>query len=177
MPEGQDLRRLLDDVARLSETVEQLLDFEQQEQATDHKETVDLLDLTRNVVAERAPPAIAADYEISFKSAVKTLERHANPTALPRAVSNLVRNAINHSGNSGMTSVSVAAKGRITVADQGKGIPPDQQALVFEPFYRIVPRSRGAGLGLSLVRQIVTNQHGRVTIESGPIETVFTLHL
>lgn len=84
---------------------------------------------------------------------------------------------IDHSGNAGTISVSATADGRIIVADQGKGIPPEQQALVFEPSYRVLPRSRGAGHGLSLVRQIVTGHHGRVTVESGLTGTVFTIYL
>jgi signal transduction histidine kinase len=177
MPEGQDHRRLLDDVARLGETAEQLLDFERNDQAADLHETVDIVDIARTVVANLAPLAIAAGYEISFESEIERLERQGSPSALPRAVSNLVRNAIDHGGNSGMISVSVSASGQVTVADEGPGIPPDQQELVFEPFYRVTPRSQGAGLGLSLVKQIVTNHRGRVAIESGSTGTKLTIQI
>ncbi|HEX9660279.1 MAG TPA: histidine kinase dimerization/phospho-acceptor domain-containing protein, partial [Rhodothermales bacterium] len=105
MPEGQDHRRLLDDVARLGETAEQLLDFERNDQAADLHETVDIVDIARTVVANLAPLAIAAGYEISFESEIERLERQGSPSALPRAVGNLVRNAIDHGGNSGMISV------------------------------------------------------------------------
>ena len=177
MPEGQDHRRLLDDVARLGETAEQLLDFERNDQAADLHETVDIVDIARTVVANLAPLAIAAGYEISFESEIERLERQGSPSALPRAVGNLVRNAIDHGGNSGMISVSVSASGQVTVADEGPGIPPDQQELVFEPFYRVTPRSQGAGLGLSLVKQIVTNHRGRVAIESGSTGTKLTIQI
>jgi signal transduction histidine kinase len=166
MSESKDRRRLLDDVARLGETAEQLLDFERNDQATDVHETVDLVDIARTVVADLAPLAIAAGYEISFESSVGKLERQGSPSALARAISNLVRNAIDHGGNSGIISVSTTAEGEVVVADQGKGIPADQQELVFEPFYRVTPRSKGAGLGLSLVKQIVANHGGHVRVES-----------
>jgi signal transduction histidine kinase len=177
MSEGPDQRRLLDDVARLGGTAEQLLDFERNDQATDLHETVDLVDIARAVVADLAPLAIAAGYDISFQSAVEKVETQGSPSALPRAISNLVRNAIDHGGNAGMISVSVTADRQISVADQGRGIPPDQQDLVFEPFYRLAPRSKGAGLGLSLVKQIVTSHHGQVTIDSGSTGTKLTIHL
>ncbi|MFG1342473.1 HAMP domain-containing sensor histidine kinase [Xanthobacter autotrophicus] len=177
MSEGQDRRRLLDDVARLGDAAEQLLDFERHDQATDIQETVDLVDITRTVVADLAPLAIAAGYEISFHSEVEKLERRGSPTALPRAVINVVRNAIDHGGNAGTIAVTVSASGEIAVADQGGGIAPDQQELVFEPFYRVMPRSKGAGLGLPLVKQIISSHQGRVTIESGSTGTKFKLQL
>jgi signal transduction histidine kinase len=177
MSESKDRRRLLDDVARLGETAEQLLDFERNDQATDVHETVDLVDIARTVVADLAPLAIAAGYEISFESSTDRLERQGSPSALARAIRNLVRNAIEHGGNSGTISVSITAEGEVIVADQGKGIPADQQELVFEPFYRVTPRSKGAGLGLSLVKQIVANHRGRVMIDSGPRGTKLTILL
>ncbi len=167
MAECEDRQRLLQDIARLGGTAEQLLDFERNDQNSDPFETIDLVDIARTVVADLAPLAIAAGYEISFHSDTDKVERQGNSSAMMRAISNLVRNAIDHSGNAGQIFVSVFADGQVEVADQGPGIPPDQQELVFEPFYRITPRSTGAGLGLSLVRQIVTNHGGQVLLESG----------
>jgi signal transduction histidine kinase len=177
MSEGAEQRRLMGDVARLGVTAEQLLDFERNDQASDRHETIDVVDICRNVVADFAPLAIAAGYEISFQSEIDTLECQGNPSSLPRAVSNLVSNAIDHGGNGGLILVSVSGDGRIAVSDQGPGIPKNQQQLVFEPFYRITPRSTGAGLGLSLVRQIISNHHGRVEVESTSAGTTFTIVL
>ncbi|PSJ53085.1 sensor histidine kinase [Kumtagia ephedrae] len=177
MVEGEERRRLLDDVARLGATAEQLLDFERSGHATDLHETVDLVEMARTVVADMAPLAIAAGYEISFGSEVDRLVRQGSPSALPRALGNLVSNAIDHGGNAGVISVSVSAAGEIAVADQGKGIAADLQHLVFEPFYRVTPRSKGAGLGLTLVKQIVSNHRGRVTLDSSPAGTTFTIRL
>lgn len=177
MPEGQERRKLLDDVARLADAAEQLLDFERNDQATDLNETVDLVGIARTVVADLAPLAIAAGYQISFQSEVESLERKGSPSALPRAISNLVRNAIDHGGNVGMITVSVSADGRIDVVDEGPGIPAEHRELVFEPFYRVSPKSRGAGLGLSLVKQVTANHGGQVTIRSGSTGTQVAIQL
>ncbi len=177
MTEGDDQRRLMGDVERLGVTAEQLLDFERNDQAGDRPETIDLVEICRNVVADLAPLAIAAGYEISFQSETDVLECQGSSSALPRAVSNLVSNAIDHGGNGGMILISVSWDRRIAVSDQGPGIPQSQQELVFEPFYRITPRSKGAGLGLSLVKQIVSNHHGRVEVESSSTGTTFTIVL
>ena len=76
-------------------------------------------------------------------------------------------------------SVSRAVSGgdRISVADEGPGIPAEHRELVFEPFYRVTPRSKGAGLGLSLVRQVAENHGGEVGIESSVAGTRVTIEL
>ena len=70
----------------------------------------------------------------------------------------------------------------IGVADHGVGIEPDQQARIFEQFYR-VPTKRnegipGTGLGLTLVRHIAEAHGGHVTVDSVPDQgSTFTIHL
>ncbi|NTG18754.1 HAMP domain-containing histidine kinase [Agrobacterium rhizogenes] len=177
MAEGRERRRLMDDVARLRETAEQLLDFERNDQSTELHKTIDLVEIARKVVMDLAPLAIAAGYEISFEHEVDKLEREGSATALPRAISNLVRNAIDHGGHTGAISVSVFADRRIEVSDEGPGIPVDQREQIFEPFYRVMPRSTGAGLGLSLVKQIVSNHDGRISVRSGSPGTIFTIQM
>ena len=57
---------------------------------------------------------------------------------------------------------------RITVADNGPGIPADVRARLFEPFYT-TKGSRGTGLGLALVQKVVVEEHqGRVEVDSEP---------
>lgn len=172
---GPERQRLLADVARLGETAEQLLAFERNDQVNDRRERVDLVDITRTVVADLAPLALSAGYDIAFETAVVAYELQGNPFTLPRAISNIVRNAIDHGGNKGMIHVSVLADGEIVISDEGQGIAEDQQQRIFEPFYRITPRSTGAGLGLSLVKQIVANHGGRVFLESSAFGSTFRL--
>jgi signal transduction histidine kinase len=177
MPEGQERKRLLADVARLAHTAEQLLAFERNDQALDVRQKVDLVEIAQSVVADLAPLAIGAGYQISFQSDVKTIARHASPSGVERAISNLVRNAIDYGGGRGAITVAVSADGEVTVGDQGSGIPSEHQELIFEPFYRVTPSSSGAGLGLSLVKQIVTSHDGQVRLESDHTGTRVTIRL
>jgi signal transduction histidine kinase len=69
----------------------------------------------------------------------------------------------------------------VTVANSGEAIPPDDLARVFERFYR-VEKSRdtargGAGIGLSIVKQLVEAGGGRVGAESGDAGTSFWFSL
>lgn len=177
MSEGLERRRLLDDVARLAEMAEQLLDFERSGQTAELAETVDLIVTARTAVADLAPLAIAAGYEISFHSDATCVERKSDGSTLRRAIDNLIRNAIDHGGGHGTITVSALANGAISVSDEGPGIPADHQELVFEPFYRVVPNSRGAGLGLSLVKQIAEKHGGHASIESSSNGTKATMQL
>src|SRR5690606_692544 len=115
-------------------------------------------------------------YQICFQSDVETLERKGSHSALTRAFSNLVRNAIDHGDHAGLITISASADGAVSVTDEGPGIPAEHQDLIFEPFYRVTPSSKGAGLGLSLVKQIASNHGGRVSLKSSPAGTEVTIH-
>ncbi|HEY8460811.1 MAG TPA: sensor histidine kinase, partial [Blastocatellia bacterium] len=71
---------------------------------------------------------------------------------------------------------------QIKVSDRGLGVPASEQERIFEPFYRgkeaQAAQIHGNGLGLSLVKHIVTAHGGRVTVESKIGQgSVFILHL
>ncbi|MFW0112566.1 sensor histidine kinase [Rothia sp. CCM 9416] len=100
---------------------------------------------------------------------------HGDPELLSTAVHNLIENAIRYSPDSTKVGIGVSVKEdtvRISVKDQGPGIPEDEQDRIFERFYRVDPaRSRqtgGTGLGLSIVKHIVGLHGGEVTLWSHP---------
>ena len=57
---------------------------------------------------------------------------------------------------------------RLTVADQGTGIPPEIQDRIFDPFFTTKPRDKGTGLGLSISHGIVKDHHGALHFETAP---------
>ncbi len=107
-------------------------------------------------VHEHAAPVVAAD-----------------PVALEQAVVNLLDNAIKYSGLSRAVTVRLTADvshAIIEIIDRGIGIAPDDQARIFERFYRVdggFSNSRqGFGLGLAIARQLVSGQRGSIELES-----------
>jgi len=93
--------------------------------------------------------------------------------AVGQALTNLIDNAIKYSGERRVLRVEAAPRdGYVTVAvaDEGVGIPAEEQERIFEKFYRPgrseTQGRRGSGVGLALVRHIVEAHSGRVTVES-----------
>lgn len=152
----------------------------------------ELLELTRLQGAEPQPPPepVAVDWVIAevvdrtrtsaaahridvVVDGERGLTVHGSDTQLATAVSNLVENAVNYSGEG--TTVRITARAgdehvEIAVADQGIGIAPTDVDRIFERFYRAdQARSRstgGTGLGLAIVKHIAGNHGGRVEVSS-----------
>jgi signal transduction histidine kinase len=90
----------------------------------------------------------------------------ADPLALARALTNLISNACDAMHGSG--TVRIAASPRmIQVSDSGPGIPAGCGERIFEPFFS-TKGAGGRGLGLSIVRQLMREQDGSVTVHSDP---------
>ncbi len=180
--EARRMRRLIDDVLTLSRMDEPL--------GTEH-EPVDLLELAGSVVRRMGPVAEAA--EVGLRALGSPLVAEANARLLDQALSNLVENAVRYSPAGSQVTVSVAkdchaaaagagAEAAASERDEGCGLAPEEQAKVFERFYR-VDKSRsketgGTGLGLAIVKHAVEQCGGTVELDSEPGRgSVFRLRL
>ncbi|MFZ0547252.1 MAG: ATP-binding protein [Candidatus Promineifilaceae bacterium] len=111
-------------------------------------------------------------YELSIPADLPTIP--ADPTRLGQALDNLVNNAIKYTPMGRKIFVSAGVKGDevwIRVSDDGPGILADEQAHVFEPFFRGNQKQRdkqGMGLGLSIARDLIAAHSGRLELESQP---------
>lgn len=156
--------RLMLDVARLANLANQLLDLQRLDADLTVFQPVNLVSLAAQVTADMAPLAIAAGDEISFDAEVDNVTVAGDAASLSRAIVNLIQNAVIHGGNKTAIRVGVGRDGSLRVADTGPGIAEEHRASIFEPFNRVVPLDQGAGLGLNLVRDIVTRHHGQITV-------------
>ncbi len=87
------------------------------------------------------------------------------------AVSNIVKNSIEHTGEGGKTEIVISQNvisTDITVRDNGEGISAEHIPHIFERFYKVSPSSDSAGIGLALSRQIIVQQQGTVSVKSEP---------
>jgi len=159
---GQN-RQLLLDVSRIGAVAEQLLDI-QRFAVTPVLDDVELAALCQQVVADLAPLAIKAGYDLGFESEIETWVARVDRLSAERAISNLVRNAIEHAGGNGQIIVRLCRDGAIEVCDEGEGVAEDEYEKIFDPFYRSKPKSTGTGLGLSLVRRIARLHGGDAVV-------------
>jgi two-component system heavy metal sensor histidine kinase CusS len=125
--------------------------------------------LVREVVEFFAP--LAEDSGVALTaSGDATLQ--ADESLLRMALSNLLANALRFTPPGGSVTVAIAQpdprRTLLTVADTGCGIAPEHLPRLFDRFYRVeaARSSGGAGLGLALVRTIMTLHHGSVSVTS-----------
>jgi signal transduction histidine kinase len=93
---------------------------------------------------------------------------------------NLIDNAIDAVDGRGSITIRAYVEGArvvVEVVDDGRGIPREAQVHVFEPFYTTKDIGSGTGLGLDIVRRIVTGHGGEIFVQSEPGETCFTVRL
>jgi two-component system sensor histidine kinase CpxA len=108
--------------------------------------------------------------ELVTVDAPAELIAHGNAELLRRALANLLRNAVRYAGDAGPISVKAwreeSGAVRITVTDQGPGVPESDLGKLFDPFYRIdksrTSETGGTGLGLAIVRTCVEACKGAV---------------
>lgn len=127
---------------------------------------IDRLLQTLNV--EFTPTARAAGLALRIESEAVWVE--SDLRLLRRILQNFISNAIRYTGAGGV-SVTCAADGdvvRVHVTDTGRGIPPEQQQMIFEEFRRLDPRSQGKGLGLSIVRRAADMLGHAIALRSTP---------
>ena len=131
------------------------------------------------------PRADAEGVALLLDAAPALPEAHLDATRIAQVVANLLENAITHTPRGGQVTVAAraaAAAIEISVADTGRGIPPEDLPRVFDRFYRADPsRARatgGAGLGLTIARRLTEAHGGRIEAQSAPNRgSRFTLRL
>ena len=167
-----DLHRV---VARLSGLVAQMLDVERLSLARSERQATDLINLARGVVADMAPMAIAAGYDLSFVAPSKPVTVMGDHLALSRAIANLIGNAVAHGGGHGQIRVVVSEWGLLDVGDDGPGVAQAIRQSLFEPFCRERWDRDGCGLGLHLVREIMRSHGGDAYLLESTVGAAFRL--
>ncbi|NNL10697.1 MAG: HAMP domain-containing protein, partial [Pseudomonadales bacterium] len=165
----QPLDRIAIEAERLNDMIGQLLAMPER---TGHLEdTIDLGEMLR---------AIADDNRIEADKKNARLQLHINETdplvkananQLHSALENILRNAIHYTDTATSVDISLSRQDKNTylveVRDKGPGIPEEDLARVFEPFYRVdKARNRktgGYGIGLAIVHRVVQNHGGTVS--------------
>lgn len=174
------------EASRLGHIVQEIIELSRLQAATEVKNSIEcrLADLISDslervrILADSKNMRLVADLDDSILIEVSYEQ-------IATAITNLFENAINYSDPGGQVGISLKRAdnfAEIVVTDSGVGIALEDQARIFERFYRVDPsRSRetgGTGLGLAIVKHIALNHGGEISVFSKPgLGSTFTLTL
>lgn len=161
--EAQRMQRLIEDLISLSR-------IEAEKYRVPGK-AVDLADLIEEVTLELSGSPRAADLVTQIADVPEVA---GDPTQLSQLLHNVIGNAMKYGREATPVTVSLQPEGeamvRLSVSDEGEGIPPQHLPRLTERFYRVDSgRSRslgGTGLGLAIVKHVVERHRGRLDIAS-----------
>ena len=171
-PEQLDLlsRQLLATNARNEALIEGLLVLAETERGL-VASTPQRLDLITATVVETFR-ATAKETGIEIDAVLQPVQVFGEAPLLERLVTNLVQNAIKYNEPGGWIRVHVGSDGGLVVANSGVRVAPDQVSGLFEPFRRgsgdRLDNGRGAGLGLTIARSVVTAHDGAISAAPNP---------
>ncbi len=183
--EAADLRRAAELAARTAErmtlTVDDLLRYARNEQAAIQRERIDLRPVVSEVTEEFASSATVRALRLESATPPEPVAVLGDRAALRQALVNLVDNAVRLAPPGSTVSITCGVDGPwawVAVADEGPGVPAENQPLVFRRFWR-GPQGdgeAGSGLGLAIVDQILTAHGGAARVVSEPGQgSVFSL--
>lgn len=184
--------RMITEADRVSRTVDDLLELSRIEFGDDTEfEDLDVRSLVGEAQSRLGPAADQAGIKIRV-DVPSNLVLHGDRRQLVSALFNLLDNAVKYSPEDSEIVVAAVAVGegdvdpagtvRLTVGDEGVGVPRRDLDRIFERFYRVdrarSRRTGGTGLGLAIVRHVVSNHGGEVRVESTEgVGSEFTLVL
>ena len=154
-----------DEIKRLNRLIEDFLSFARP--ARPSFRTVDLNALLDEIVTRFEIQKGESSVRIESRISSEPFETDADPDLITRAISNILKNALEANQNIGVVRVTVFCGNltwRVDIEDQGGGIDPEKLEKIFEPFY--TTRSKGSGLGLAYVFQVIMTHGGNVWAEN-----------
>ena len=166
-------QRIRDQTIRLTQMVDSLLDIARVDGGRLYlaRAPIDLVALTRRLVAEMQPTC--PQHRFAVTALDDPLIVYSDALRLEQVLHNLLGNALKYSPQGGAITVQVARQGSmaaVAVTDQGIGIPQAALPYLFERFFRAPNAEQeqidGIGLGLAVVKEIVTLHGGEVEVVS-----------
>ena len=163
---GELLLSLVDDLLDLTklESGKMIFDFQ----------LVDLRELLTTVADEFSPLLTERSLTLRYEASAASLLERVDPQRLSQVLRNLLSNAVKFSPPGGTITLGLSRHDsgvRITVEDQGVGIPPEEFESVFDKFVQSTAtrtNAGGTGLGLPICREIMAAHRGRIWAETTP---------
>jgi len=159
--------KMLATIAEMDAMIAATLQFARDDAAGEPRRRTDIAALLTSLVDEMADTGLLVTMQPA-----QPIVGECQPGALKRALSNLIDNAVKY-GKRARASIRPIPRGvEITIDDDGPGIPQDELARVFQPFYRVEgSRSRetgGIGLGLAIALSVIQAHGGELMLSNRP---------
>jgi two-component system sensor histidine kinase ChvG len=168
---------VLDDVARIDRLITDISDASRldAELSRTRFESVDAAAMTAGLVEAYRISGLPRDLSITMASASGPAMVEGDPARLAQVFRNLIDNALSFSPDGGRVKLTADGKDgevRLSVTDEGPGVPAENRRDVFTRFYSQRPEAedfgRHSGLGLSIVASIVAAHGGRIEVTDPP---------
>lgn len=174
----QQLKNILESADLLGDTVDQLLSRATlaQRYQSEIPKSLCLDQLTKEVCREVAVWALDKGVEIAYLGEISA-QIEGDSFALKQMIQNILENAVKYSGSDSMVEVDIQSINGgdaqafrknivLQIRDHGVGIPNDEKAQVFEPFYR-TPNNLppGTGIGLSIAKEVAEHHHAQLRLK------------
>ena len=169
------LKLMHDALDRMSMTVQHLLEYSQEHELD--LEAIDIHKAIENVVAQIRTSARQNGIDIAFDFGDTVPLLMGDTYHLEQAFLNLALNAMAATPEGGSLTFRTRLNGgvdgagrsvEVGVIDTGVGVDPAHLGKVFDPFFTTKEPGKGTGLGLTIVKSIVEDHHGRISVDSTP---------
>jgi signal transduction histidine kinase len=168
---------ILDETARLENIVKRVHDFTETQSYSPTMEKIE--PIVEEVLNSAKPFANQLGVRIIKEIAPELPPARLDSSQITVALTNIVENALEAMPKGGTLTLKALREDRslvITIKDTGCGIPKEQLTAIYDPFVTL--KSKGIGLGLTLVHQVISNHHGDIRITSEVQKgTVVTIRL
>ena len=166
------VREIDESAARAGHLIEQMLTLSRVEarELIETGERVNLTELAYSIIGRYLPWALDKGIDLGFEGVASGVHITGNEVLLRELLANLVDNAIRYGRVGERVTVSVIEEGDaivLLVTDDGPGISTDDRETIFQRFHRADSSvAHGAGLGLSIVKEIADRHEAKVSLES-----------
>ena len=172
----ENMQIIIDETERLSTMVNEVLDFSRLRTGSLELTMTrfNLTELVRKIVERISRMTAVEGYTVTFEAAEDAFV-NADSGRISQVIYNLAGNALTYTGADKTVQIRQERKDgmvRITIADSGEGIPPEELPLIWDRYYRSRENHKraviGSGLGLNICRGILENHHAPYGAETPP---------
>jgi signal transduction histidine kinase len=165
----ETLKSIIEEIDRMTVMTNDLLVLARSEhQEVSFQKSINIIDVVTKMIKKMDSLAYKGGVHLEFTTKKISCIVNGDEGALERVFLNLLQNAITHTKENGLVTVSLKKELHcvvITVKDTGVGIDPKNLPHVFERFYK-GENAGGTGLGLPIVKEIIESHEGKISIKS-----------